>query len=152
MTLWSWGVPRARAAIALSTAWFRPRCRGYRASIPMWWWITRPGWSISAAASSLYGESYSGWGDCSRRGVQAAGRIARLMEEMQLHPQTVGLIVNRVPGGVLDEGTQEEIQRQGLRLLSALSLDDTIYRYDCDGRPLTRCRQIRRYVRRWPVL
>ena len=74
--------------------------------------------------------------DCSRRGVQAAGRIARLMEEMQLHPQTVGLIVNRVPGGVLDEGTQEEIQRQGLRLFGIVPQDDTIYRYDCDGRPL----------------
>ena len=35
--------------------------------------------------------------DCSRRGVQAAGRIAALMREMNLRPDTVGLIINRAP-------------------------------------------------------
>lgn len=33
--------------------------------------------------------------DCSRRGVQAAGRIAQLMEELHFHPNQMGLIVNR---------------------------------------------------------
>ncbi len=35
--------------------------------------------------------------DCSRRGVQAAGRIARLVEELNFKPQKMGLIVNRAP-------------------------------------------------------
>ena len=36
--------------------------------------------------------------DCSRRGVQAAGRIAKLMKELNFKPQkTWTLIVNRVP-------------------------------------------------------
>ncbi len=74
--------------------------------------------------------------DCSRRGVQAAGRIARLMEEMRMHPDTVGLIVNRAPGGVLDAGTMEEIEKQGLTLLGIVPHDETVYRYDCDGRPM----------------
>lgn len=37
--------------------------------------------------------------DCSRRGVQAAGRIAQLMKEMRFKPRKVGLIINRAPEG-----------------------------------------------------
>ena len=74
--------------------------------------------------------------DCSRRGIQAAGRIAALMKEMNLHPDTVGLIVNRAPGGVLDEGTKDEIDKQHLTLLGVVPMDDTVYRFDCDGRPM----------------
>ena len=54
--------------------------------------------------------------DCSRRGVQAAGRIAVLMKELNFKPKTVGLIVNRAPEGKLDAGTMEEVEKQGLTL------------------------------------
>lgn len=74
--------------------------------------------------------------DCSRRGVQAAGRIAKLMDELNFHPKTVGLIVNRAPKGQLDRGTLEEIDKQGLELLGVVPHDDTIYHFDCDGRPV----------------
>lgn len=33
--------------------------------------------------------------DCSRRGVQAVGRIAELIKECDMHPEWVGLIINR---------------------------------------------------------
>ena len=46
--------------------------------------------------------------DCSRRGIQAAARVAEIVEEMQLNPGTMGLIVNRAPGGKLDAGVMEE--------------------------------------------
>ena len=55
--------------------------------------------------------------DCSRRGVQAAGRIAQLIKELGLKTERVALIVNRAPNGELNEGTQEEIEKQGLELL-----------------------------------
>ena len=74
--------------------------------------------------------------DCSRRGVQAAGRIAELMREMNFHPDTVGLIINRAPHGELDAGTRAEIEKQGLTLLGVVPQDDTVYRFDCDGRPM----------------
>ena len=73
--------------------------------------------------------------DCSRRGVQAAGRIAELIKECDMHPQNVGLIVNRAPGGALNEGTMEEIEKQGLNLLGVVPHDDLVYQYDCDGKP-----------------
>ena len=50
--------------------------------------------------------------DCSRRGVQAAARIAELIKECDMKPKQVGLIVNRAPNGVLNEGTREEIEKQ----------------------------------------
>ena len=74
--------------------------------------------------------------DCSRRGIQAAGRIAKLMAEMNLHPDTEGLIVNRAPEGKLDDGTKEEIEKQNLTLLGVVPMDNTVYRFDCDGRPM----------------
>lgn len=73
--------------------------------------------------------------DCSRRGVQAAGIIARLVEELNFKPQKMGLIVNRAPEGRLDAGTMEEIQKQNLELLGVIPHDDMVYRFDCDGRP-----------------
>ena len=73
--------------------------------------------------------------DCSRRGVQAAGRIARLIEELNLKPQKMGLIVNRAPEGTLDAGTMEEIEKQNLNLLGVVPHDDMVYQFDCDGKP-----------------
>ena len=74
--------------------------------------------------------------DCSRRGVQAAGRIAKLMKELNFKPQKTGLIVNRVPNGKLDAGTLEEIRNQGLELLGVVPHDDQVYQYDCNGKPI----------------
>ena len=76
--------------------------------------------------------------DCSRRGVQAAGRIAALMKELNFKPKTVGLIVNRAPEGKLDEGTMEEVEKQGLTLLGVVPQDQDVYQYDCDGKPIVR--------------
>jgi CO dehydrogenase maturation factor len=47
--------------------------------------------------------------DASRRGIQAVGRAAVMVEEMKLRPGITKLIVNRAPGGVLDDGIKEEI-------------------------------------------
>ena len=73
--------------------------------------------------------------DCSRRGIQAAARVSEIVEEMALKPGVMGLIVNRAPGGVLDEGVKAEIERHGLKLLGVLPQDDSVYRCDCDGEP-----------------
>ena len=73
--------------------------------------------------------------DCSRRGIQAVGRIAKLIDECNMHPETVGLIVNRAPKGELNDGIKEEIEKQGLHLLGVVPQDETVYEYDCEGRP-----------------
>ena len=73
--------------------------------------------------------------DCSRRGIQAVGRIAEMIEEMELKPGRMGLIVNRAPEGKLDDGILEEINKHGLTLLGVLPQDDAVYRCDCAGDP-----------------
>ena len=73
--------------------------------------------------------------DCSRRGIQAAGRVAEMIGEMELQPGRMGLIVNRAPDGQLDPGTREEIEKQGLTLFGVLPQNEAIYRCDCEGAP-----------------
>ena len=73
--------------------------------------------------------------DCSRRGIQAVGRIAQMVEDLSLKPSRMGLIVNRAPGGVLNEGVKEEITRQGLTLLGVLPQDEAVFEADCEGKP-----------------
>ena len=73
--------------------------------------------------------------DCSRRGIQAVARLAEMIEELGLKPGQMGLIVNRAPGGVLDEGVKAEIEKHGLTLFGVLPHDEAVYRCDCDGEP-----------------
>ena len=76
--------------------------------------------------------------DCSRRGIQAVARIAEMIDEMELKPGRMGLIVNRAPGGVLDAGIREEIEKHGLTLFGVLPQDEAVYRCDCEGAPSAR--------------
>ena len=73
--------------------------------------------------------------DCSRRGIQAVGRIAELIKECDMRPKQVGLIVNRAPKGELNDGIKEENEIQGLHLLGVVPQDETVYEYDCEGKP-----------------
>jgi CO dehydrogenase maturation factor len=74
--------------------------------------------------------------DCSRRGVQAAGRIAAMIGELGLQVDAVRLIVNRVPGGDPDRGIREEIEAQKLSLIGVIPQDEGVYAYDAAGKPL----------------
>ena len=73
--------------------------------------------------------------DCSRRGVQAAARVAEMIEEMELKPGKMGIIINRAPEGILDEGVKAEVEKHGLTLFGVLPQDEAVYRCDCDGEP-----------------
>ena len=73
--------------------------------------------------------------DCSRRGIQAVARLAEMVSEMNLNPGQMGLIVNRAPGGVLDDGVKAEIEKHGLTLFGVLPQDEAVYRCDCEGTP-----------------
>jgi CO dehydrogenase maturation factor len=74
--------------------------------------------------------------DCSRRGIQAAGTIAEMIGQLDFKANKVCLIVNRVPEGKLEPGLLEEIELQKLSLLGVLPMDDSVYKFDADGKPL----------------
>ena len=73
--------------------------------------------------------------DCSRRGIQAAGRIAEMIGELGLKVQKTGLLVNRVSGEI-SEGLKDEIALQKLNLFGVIPQDDLVYEYDSAGTPL----------------
>ena len=73
--------------------------------------------------------------DCYRRGIQAVGRINEMIQELNLGVKEVKLIVNRAPGGVLNDGVKEEIAKHGLTLAGVVPQDETVYEYDAEGKP-----------------
>lgn len=73
--------------------------------------------------------------DASRRGIQAAGRIGKLVKEMDMNVSDVKLIVNKAPNGELSEGLKEEIALQELDLLGVIPQDQMVYEYDTEGKP-----------------
>jgi len=72
--------------------------------------------------------------DSSRRGIQAVGRVAKMVEELKLNPKKTGLIVNRAPNGKPEQGVLDEIALQGLPLVGVLPQDDTVYEFDGAGK------------------
>jgi len=74
--------------------------------------------------------------DCSRRGIQAAGRAAALVEELKLNPSTLKLIVNRAPDGDLPPGVQEEIKSLNMDLLGVIPQDESVFNFDAEGKPV----------------
>ncbi|GHU49749.1 carbon monoxide dehydrogenase [Spirochaetia bacterium] len=74
--------------------------------------------------------------DCSRRSIQAAGRIAQMIGELDFKAKNVYLIVNRAPDGKLAAGVEEEIIAQKLSLIGVLPQDDAVYEYDAAGKAL----------------
>ena len=76
--------------------------------------------------------------DCSRRGIQAAGRINKMVGELELPVKSCKLIVNRAPNGVLDDAVRSAVDGEGLDLAGVLPADESVYRYDADGIPLVK--------------
>ena len=74
--------------------------------------------------------------DCSQRGIEAAGRIAVMIGELGIDAGQMGLIVNRAPGGEINDGIREAIARQGLVLFGVIPQDTMVFDYDSAGRPL----------------
>jgi CO dehydrogenase maturation factor len=74
--------------------------------------------------------------DCSRRGIQAAGRIAEMIEQLDFKANKVCLIVNRAPAGKLEQGLADEIAEQKLSLIGVIPMDELVYKYDADGKAL----------------
>lgn len=74
--------------------------------------------------------------DCTVRGVRTAKRIADLTKEMGTPVAKWGLIVNRVPGGLLPDGVRAEVDATGLPLFKVIPMDDAVAALDAGGAAL----------------
>ena len=74
--------------------------------------------------------------DCSKRSIQAVGRIAQLIKDLDIKAKQVKLIVNRVPGGELSDVVLREIDKEGLDLIGVIPQDQGVFEYDSEGKAL----------------
>jgi CO dehydrogenase maturation factor len=71
--------------------------------------------------------------DCTLRGVRTAQRISALADEVELPAKARGLIINRVPDGVLPPAVEAEALACGVPLVAAIPLDPYIAATDAAG-------------------
>lgn len=69
------------------------------------------------------------------RGIMTAGRIAALVQELNLNVKRSVLIVNRVQDGT-DGTLRKAIDQQGVEFAGFVPSDDLIFEYDLNGKPL----------------
>ena len=74
--------------------------------------------------------------DPSLRGFVAAERIAKFRQELDIHIEHTGLIVNRVAGEI-SPFLMEKIEGLGIPLLGTVPVDDLVMEFDMEGRPFT---------------
>ncbi len=68
------------------------------------------------------------------RGIRTAGRILEVVKELGLNIKDLALIVNRVQGE-FDPKMAELVEQIGLKLAGILPADETIARFDLEGKP-----------------
>jgi len=71
--------------------------------------------------------------DCTVRGIRTAKRISDLADDMGTPIASRGLIVNRVPDGVLPDGVKAEIEASGLPIAAIVPMDDNVAAMDAGG-------------------
>ncbi|MHB1458596.1 MAG: ATP-binding protein [Armatimonadota bacterium] len=71
--------------------------------------------------------------DCTVRGVRTARRVTELAAEMGTPVKNCGLIVTRVPDGILPPAVQAEVDATGIPLLAAVPFDNNVADMDAGG-------------------
>jgi CO dehydrogenase maturation factor len=72
--------------------------------------------------------------DPSIRGIEAAGRINTLVDDLKIRAEKRFLIINQARDGLTDS-LQEAIVKHGLDLAGTMPQDDLLYDFDMNGNP-----------------
>lgn len=73
--------------------------------------------------------------DYSIKGVKSAGRIRELTEELKFDVGKQFLIINRAPEP-LETVIKKEVEKQRLNLLGVIPVDEKVFQYDLEGKPI----------------
>lgn len=73
--------------------------------------------------------------DFSPRGIQASGKISRLIKELETRVGERYLILNRHHNAT-PEAVENKIQEEGLKLLCSIPEDEKIFKRDQEGQPI----------------
>lgn len=74
--------------------------------------------------------------DPTQRGLVAAQRIAELSKDLNIGIEHTWLIVNRVPGGVMDPNLKAFVDKIGVPLLGVVAADQELVEFEFSGKPL----------------
>jgi CO dehydrogenase maturation factor len=74
--------------------------------------------------------------DHSVKGARTVGRILELLGDLKLDVRRHSVIINRVPGGEMDERIQQELAQFGVQPLATIPLDEQIARSDLERKSL----------------
>jgi len=69
------------------------------------------------------------------RGIQAAGKISRLLKELEARVKEKYLILNRVFDSI-PKPVKKAVEEEGLKLLHLIPEDETLLKMDQDGNPI----------------
>jgi CO dehydrogenase maturation factor len=72
--------------------------------------------------------------DSSVRGIKAAGKISRLLKELDTRVRHKYLVINRARGE-LSEPVEKKVNAEGLELFAVLPEDNTVFERDSNGKP-----------------
>jgi len=72
--------------------------------------------------------------DASIRGIETAGRISSLVDELKIAAEKRFLIINQAREGITDS-LQKAITKHGLNLAGTIPKDDLLYDFDMAGNP-----------------
>jgi CO dehydrogenase maturation factor len=73
--------------------------------------------------------------DPSVRGIRTAGRISRLVKELDTRVGHKYLVVNRTRDKI-PSAVRKQIDAEGLQLLTTLPEDDAVWKHDAEGKPV----------------
>ncbi len=73
--------------------------------------------------------------DHSIKGVRTLARIRELVDELKLEVKRQSVLINRVPDGI-DPIVAREMSRLGIEPTATIPLDDEVYQYDIELKPL----------------
>lgn len=73
--------------------------------------------------------------DATARGVRSAGRVYEIIKSVNIEARKIYLVITKTRNGE-DRALKDEIAKTGLELLGTIPMDDLIFEYDLEGKPL----------------
>lgn len=73
--------------------------------------------------------------DATARGIRSAGRVHDIIKSVKIDAKKIYLVVTRTRNGE-EIALKDEIEKTGLELLGTIPMDELIFKYDLEGKPL----------------
>ncbi|NLJ56689.1 MAG: AAA family ATPase [Firmicutes bacterium] len=73
--------------------------------------------------------------DATARGIRSAGRVLEIIKSVKIEAKKIFLIITRTRNGE-EKNLQAEIAKTGLEVLGTVPMDENVFKFDLDDKPL----------------